>query len=55
MLETDLHLLYLLTPHLKNLREPDWRAFKQIFTRLSKVEQKVAEIYNIEVGYMDWA
>ena len=55
VLETDLHLLYLLTPHLKNLREPDWRAFKQIFTRLSKVEQKVAEIYNIEVGYMDWA
>jgi len=55
VLETDLHLLYLLTPHLKNLREPNWQAFKQLFSRLSNSELRVAEMYGIEPTYMDWA
>ena len=55
ILETDLHLLYLLTPHLKNLREPNWQAFKSLFARLSASELQVAHIYGIDVTYMDWA
>ena len=27
VLETDLHLLYLITPHFKQLREPNWEVF----------------------------
>ena len=42
VLETDLHLLYLLTPHLKNLREPNWQAFKNLFARLNIAELRVA-------------
>lgn len=27
VLETDLHLLYLITPHFRQLREPNWEVF----------------------------
>ena len=55
MLETDLQLLYLITPHFKNLKEPNWKAFKQLFKKLDQSELKVAEIYEIEQDYLDWA
>ena len=55
VLESDLHLLYLLTPHFKNLKEPNWDAFIKIWKRLSTSEKKVAELYGIERDYMEWA
>lgn len=55
VLESDLHLLYLLTPHFKNLKEPNWDAFIKIWKRLSKCEKAVAEIYGINRDYMEWA
>ena len=38
VLDTDLHLLYLITPHYKNLREPNWDAFAKILKKLTKSE-----------------
>ena len=55
ILETDLHLLYLITPHFKNLKEPNWDAFLKLHKKLDKGELKVAEIYGIERDYMEWA
>ena len=55
MLETDLHLLYLITPHFKGLREPNWNAFIKQFKRLTKAELLVADIYNITADYLQWA
>lgn len=55
VLETDLHLLYLTTPHFKGLREPNWDAFIQVHRQLSKAEQRVGEIYGIDRDYMEWA
>ena len=55
VLETDLHLLYLTTPHFKGLREPNWDAFIQVHRNLSKAEQRVSDIYEINRDYMEWA
>lgn len=55
VLETDLHLLYLITPHFKSLREPNWEAFIRLFKQLSAGELEVAKIYNIDLDYMHWA
>jgi len=55
ILETDLHLLYLITPHFKNLREPNWDAFIKQFSKLCASEQRVAQIYQIDLDYMHWA
>jgi DNA polymerase theta len=55
ILETDLHLLYLITPHFKGLKEPNWNAFLKQFKRLNKAELLVAEIYQITTEYLMWA
>ena len=43
VLETDLHLLYLITPHFRQLREPNWEVLISKFRKLSKAEKNVAE------------
>lgn len=55
VLETDLHLLYLITPHFKGLREPNWNAFIKQFKRLTKAELLVADFYQITAEYLQWA
>jgi hypothetical protein len=55
VLETDLHLLYLITPHFKGLREPNWNAFIKQFKRLTKAELLVADVYQITAEYLQWA
>ena len=55
VLETDLHLLYLVTPHFKGLREPNWEAYFKIFKKLTKCEQKIASIYKLDRFYIEWA
>jgi hypothetical protein len=55
VLESDLHLLYLVTPHFKNLREPNWEAYLRIFKRLTKSDQKIASIYKLDRSYIEWA
>lgn len=55
VLDSDLHLLYLVTPHFKNLREPNWEAYLKIFKRLTKSDQKIAAIYKLDRGYVEWA
>lgn len=55
MLETDLHLLYLITPFFKNLREPNWEVFQRILKNMDQSERKVAEIYGIDLDYIAWA
>lgn len=52
VLESDLHLLYLITPHFKNLREPNWEQFIKRFQRLTKAEQDVAQFYGLDVEYL---
>lgn len=52
VLETDLHLLYLITPHFKQIKEPNWESFISRFNRLSKAEKNVAEFYGISIEYM---
>lgn len=42
ILESDLHLLYLVTPHFKNLREPNWECYLKIFNKITTSEKKVA-------------
>ena len=55
MLETDLHLLYLVTPNFKNLREPNWIKYHKRFKRLTKCELKIAQIYRLDIDYIEWA
>ena len=55
VLDSDLHLLHLITPHFKGLREPKWAAMVKIFRGLTKTEQQVAEFYGINKDYMEWA
>lgn len=55
MLESDLHLLYLITPHFKGLKEPNWDSYFKVFKRLTKSEQKIAKIYKLERSYIEWA
>jgi hydroxymethylpyrimidine pyrophosphatase-like HAD family hydrolase len=55
VLESDLHLLYLITPHFKGLKEPNWDSYLKVFKRLTKSEQKVAKIYKLERSYIEWA
>ena len=55
VLETDLHLLYLITPHFKGLREPNWNAFIKQYKRLTKSELLIAQIYDITPEYLSWA
>ena len=50
-----MHLLYLLTPYFKNLKEPNWEAFIRVFKNLSKADLAVAEMYQINQEYMEWA
>ena len=38
ILDSDLHLLYLITPHYKNLREPNWEVFIERFKKLTQAE-----------------
>eukprot|EP00347_Sterkiella_histriomuscorum_P009329 403341625 len=52
VLETDLHLLYLITPHFKQIREPNWDAFIRKFSKLSKGEKNVAEFYGLDMEYL---
>ena len=52
MLESDLHLLYLLTPHFKNVMEPNWTMFIRRFSKLTQAEQEVACQYGIDVEYI---
>jgi len=52
VLENDLHLLYLTTPHFRNLREPNWECFIQKFKKLAKGEKRVADIYGIDIEYL---
>ncbi|CDW81021.1 dna polymerase theta [Stylonychia lemnae] len=52
VLETDLHLLYLITPHFKHIREPNWDAFIKRFNKLTKGEKNVAEFYGIDIQYL---
>jgi hypothetical protein len=54
-MDTDLHLLYLTTPHFKNLKEPNWDAFLKIYKTLSNSDKRVAEIYGIDSDYLKWA
>ena len=55
ILESDLHLLYLVTPHLKGLREPNWESFYKVFGRLTSSEMKIAQIYGLRREYLEWA
>jgi hypothetical protein len=55
VLDTDLHLLYLTTPHFKGLREPNWDAYLKVFKKLTRSEQKIADIYRLERTYVEWA
>ena len=50
VLESDLHLLYLLTPHFRDLRKPDWELCLRRFGSLTQAEQDVAKFYNIDAG-----
>jgi hydroxymethylpyrimidine pyrophosphatase-like HAD family hydrolase len=52
VLDSDLHLLYLITPHFKQLREPNWEVFIQKFKSLSKSERNVAQKYDIIIEYL---
>ena len=52
MLETDLHLLYLITPHFRQLREPNWEVLIAKYRKLSKAERNVAEQYGINLEYL---
>lgn len=52
VLETDLHLLYLITPHFKQLREPNWEVFISKYRKLSKAERNVADQYGINIEYL---
>ena len=48
-------MLYLITPHFKNLREPNWDVFLRQLKSLDQCEQKVAKIYDIDLEYIQWA
>ena len=55
ILETDLHLLFLVTPHFRNLWVPDWENFEKVYKRMSIAEQDVAKFYNISIDYLSTA
>ena len=48
-------MLYLITPHFKNLKEPNWEVFQRLLKKLDQSERKVADIYEIELEYIAWA
>ena len=52
VLENDLHLLYLVTPHFKQLREPNWEVFIQKYRKLTKAERAIAEFYGLNMEYL---
>lgn len=52
VLENDLHLLYLVTPHFKQLREPNWEVFIHKFRKLTKAERAVADFYSLNMEYL---
>ena len=52
VLESDLHLLYLITPHFKNLREPNWEIFMKRFDKFNSAEQNVAAFYGLDAEYL---
>lgn len=52
ILESDLHLLYLITPHFRNLQEPNWDVFIKQFQRLTVSELELAKKYKIEIEFI---
>lgn len=52
VLESDIHLLYLITPHFKNLKEPNWEIFIKRFQKLTRAEQGIATFYGLDVEYL---
>lgn len=55
VIESDLHLLYLVTPHFRNLQEPKWDAYSKVFSRLISCEQDLASKYGLTREYIEWA
>ena len=55
VIESDLHLLYLVTPHFRNLQEPRWDAYSKVFQKLPSCEQEVAKKYELTRDYIEWA
>ena len=47
VLQTDLHLIYLILPHYKNVKCPDWSIFMSRYQKLSSAEQRIAGIYGL--------
>lgn len=52
VLESDLQLLYLITPHFKNLREPNWEIFMKRFDRFNSAEKSIADFYGLDAEYL---
>lgn len=52
VLSTDLQLLYLITPHFRNLRKPCWQSFERVFKHLTVSELAAADVLSIHIEYI---